>query len=445
MATDITNALARWQKPGVYVAGCGAIADVDAPEHILQEVGNAWANFGMEVSTWDINLSGKPLPDDAVDVVGRHEPEFSFVAPITEMNLAYFMTSLLQSEVYAAGPPADYTPIIYTIPVAAVPLYQHVLIGIAGQSVFSVAGCIVRDLTIDIPMSGADGGKATLTPTYIGRSVIRQAAFGGGTPAIDTYTKKLSKDHSLLISEDTTQAALAAAKFTSLNLTMTNNAKRDPNVGEYAEAYVLGKYEAKGTLSVMITSGANEEYDNLYDAYEAGTVLAMQFGVDPTGVDTAGDYSITQSRVEYRSHGGPCYIRIDETYSKGERMERWIDGTPVAVVLPGGRDPKTAWHIIQATDEEAGLLEGAIANLRDAVLKAGGNVNNAGHIQKEAEQDRAALADRIAIVENVNEEGDEVTSKAEIRELLNRLAAGRYRALRNIIMGLTDITLFERK
>jgi hypothetical protein len=180
-----TNALARWQKPGVYIAGTGAIADVDNADHILQEVGSAWANFGQEIATWDINLSGKPLPDDAVDVVGRHEPEFSFVAPITEMNLAYFLTSLMQSEAYTDAAVDDYTPIIYTTPVAGTPLYHHVQIGIAGQSVFSVAGCIVRDLVFDIPMSGADGGKATLAPTYIGRSVVRQAAFAGAG-VIDT-------------------------------------------------------------------------------------------------------------------------------------------------------------------------------------------------------------------------------------------------------------------
>jgi hypothetical protein len=126
-------------------------------------------------------------------------------------------------------------------------------------------------------------------------------------------------------------------------------------------------------------------------------------------------------------------------------MERWIDGQPVAVVLPGGADPKTVWHVIQATDQEAGILEGAVIQLREAATKANRNVNDPEHLKREAEQDHASLADRIAEVNNVHEEGDQVTDKAKIRGLLDSLAAGRYRALRHIIMGLVDITVFERK
>jgi hypothetical protein len=280
---------------GLRIAGSATIAGADNPDTVIPAIGMYWPNKGAEITDWDINVSGKPIIDDDNFQYGRDEPEFSVEMPVTEASLAYSLTGLLQSEAYAVGPPITYTPIIWTTPVPATPLYHVIEGGIAGAAAYSgafkVVGCIPKEVAISLPPSGADGGKATITTTWIGRSTTRGANFAG-TPTNDSSTKKLSKDHSLLISTGNTQAALAAADFTQLDITMRNNAVRSPVVGEYADAYILGRYEAEGTLSVLLTETADEEYDNLYDAYEAGTVLAMQFGVDPTGMNAAGEYNI---------------------------------------------------------------------------------------------------------------------------------------------------------
>jgi type II secretory pathway predicted ATPase ExeA len=126
-------------------------------------------------------------------------------------------------------------------------------------------------------------------------------------------------------------------------------------------------------------------------------------------------------------------------------MERWIDGEPIEIVLPGQEPPETVWFIRQMSEDELNRYAATLQEFQRAERERGKNIMSVEHVDNETDMDRESTAGKIEKVCNVHEAGDEVTDKTEIKSLLGNLPAGRYEVLRKLIVGTASLTPFERK
>ena len=268
------DAIPRFSKGGARIALTTTISDAsESIDFILNEIGiGALPKPRKAVTDWGMSAAGHIKPEAENVTLGLAMPSFTIETPITIYTAALFLTSFFQNADYTGVATYLFDMVPWTAPSAA--LFMLVEGGVDGAHVWHANGCIVRDLTINVPALGEDGGHPTFRAAMVGANATRDTAFSASEAGVatDTAPRKLSSEFAF-------QIGGVAKKFTSAELTFSNSAERSPNIGSTPDAFNLGSAKLSGSINVVMTSAASDEYDALLDAHEAGTATTIYIGV----------------------------------------------------------------------------------------------------------------------------------------------------------------------
>ena len=274
--------IAGWQKSNIQVIlNKTSISTVPSGTATLafRNVGNGpWPRQNKALRDLGLQSTGgtnsmKIASDRAMASVQR--PAFTLDLPFTPTALAFAAISTMQNRTTDTA--AVYA-LPYTDPQAALWFGMETTFG--ASSGRTVTGAIGKTLKISVPPSGADGGQPTLSLDCIAYSTAQMDALTLTPAILDTAAPCQSTDWNVTYGAS---GALAAIGHCGFDLSITNNAEVDPQVSVNPTSYALGELAITGSIKVVMSSTAGDEYNTMHDDWLAGTVKEFQFNWGTAG------------------------------------------------------------------------------------------------------------------------------------------------------------------
>ena len=264
--STVGTILAPWQKSNlqVYLLNTIGAAIAGTADFAFANIGTGpWPKKNKPIRDLGFQSAGGahslPLVTDYQHAsVERPSVPVNFPFQIKPLTLA--MGSLLQNKGVGVTNP-EFLP--YTDPQAKWFLGFEAQYGAnaGGQ----MLGAVAKSVKISCPPSGADGGTPTLSVDFIGHSV-EQISATTGVGTLDATLPIQSTDCAWTIGG-------AAMGHCAFDLSFENEADWDPQVGTTPVGIHLGKLRYSGSIKVVMSATAADEWNTIRDLW-AGTAGA---------------------------------------------------------------------------------------------------------------------------------------------------------------------------
>ena len=271
---SLTQLVAKWQKSPLY-------ADLTTAINTAYTTGEfKFRNMGVgfwpdaQVSLEDHGLFAGGVCMRQADSLTAGRPTIDGVTlehPLTKTWAGLVLASLMQNKTFSTN---KYVISPYTDSPAKWFLGMETGYAETGseKGIWNAHGYVARKVKINLPVVGADGGKATIGTEFIGRDSADADAATSTAGAADTDAPLMTKDFALTIGG-------AASSFVSADITLDTKAAVVPSAAALPEAIQLGDLEISGNLTLLFDadSTASLGYTTARAAQKAGTALALVF------------------------------------------------------------------------------------------------------------------------------------------------------------------------
>lgn len=263
-----TNAVGSYTRTGVHLSLVATISAVGVTtfEHHLRSGGIFLPKPDKQLVEWGMTGSGVAMHDDENITLGRANPNFSFVCPVTTSSAAILYGSVMQGETYAS---TKYSLALPTAPLCS--QFMHIEGGWTG-AFYKALGCVAKSVKLVIPPVDDTLGQPTLEAQIMGANAERLAALSLAATTADSGAYKKSSEYYFKL-------ATSSYKLVSGEITIDNGLTKGPNIGATPDAMFIGKYTVRGSVKVLLTSSASDEFDLLSDNHDAGTPIELELGV----------------------------------------------------------------------------------------------------------------------------------------------------------------------
>lgn len=270
----LSDVQSAFEKKGTRIGVATSISAGTPTVELRDANTEVWPTPKRAVSAFDVRAGGSPMIRTSDYVVGRPEPQVTVRAPFTIDHWLYSMLSLMQKAAFAV---TKYTITPYTegnIAAAADGDFLVLEAGLGAASVFKMYGVVAQTVNLSIPTSGSDGGRPEVSTDYMGASVTIADSFSG-SPSVSTNTVSPSTAFSFKLDES---SGGSPATFTVVDFqcSLSNGVDRSPNIGSTADAMFLGFLTGSGSISLLLDSVSNGQFDQLMDDYQTGTPWEIQ-------------------------------------------------------------------------------------------------------------------------------------------------------------------------